>query len=163
MRLIAVLFVSLCLFSVSFAEESDEKITDCYDKAIRKIPVNDTVNVLLIDGTVLKGIKPNVMSSSSFLYIRDTNNMDRRMIPINDIESITYTKPNRVLGFTGVIIGMIGGTYAGISMAPEPEGFLGFPEFGCGLAGLVIGGVVGGLIGSAIGEQLKITVNLNCR
>ena len=138
----------------------------CFDQIEKKIPAGDTITVFTTDSALIRGTLPSVMAAASMLHIKsvDDSGFPRRMvIPISKIDRISYDKPCRIYTLVGLAAGITAGIFAGAALAPEPSGWLDFPEVYCGMVGAFVGGVIGAGIGAEIDKSLTLTVNLKCR
>ena len=141
---------------------------DCYDKIIRHIGSRDTVEVATDDGRTIAGINPTLIPASSLLYLKPVSgNIASTVatIPLSRIRNITYTKSSPArwgLVLLGFGVGAGAGAAIGVALAPEPSGWLDFPELECGFIGGVFGGMIGAAFGDKIGKRFQSRVTRSC-
>jgi hypothetical protein len=165
MRTMFTIAISACLLACAFTGSVDGVRAGCLDRIERSVRLGDTITVIKVDSTVIRGTFPTVMTAASALCIRSVSTLgeNRIMIQAIDIDRVTYRKQTHVFGIVGFIVGMAGGAAAGAALAPAPHGFMDMPEVGTGLIGALIGGLVGGGAGGLIDQKLTRAVTVDCR
>lgn len=138
---------------------------DCLHRIENHVRPGDTVTVIKVDDTVVKGVYPTVVTAASALCMRSIKTQDesRVMIPFADIDRVAYRKQVHVFVFIGFLAGAAGGAAVGVALAPASHGFMDMPEVGTGLIGGLIGGVIGGGAGALIDRKMTRTVTNRCR
>lgn len=149
--LISVLTVLLSGMAVSAQGSS------CLDEVARRVKVDDTITVLLTDGSILKGIAASVGidSSLSLVVISNFPSPAHRVVLEGDqIQRISFAVPSRTYSLIGMLAGLaLGGTTSGIedfrisSLVP---------------LNLVAWGVIGGAAGYLLDWRQTMTVEISC-
>jgi hypothetical protein len=169
MRMFLIVAFWACLVTNIAADDFNDKAANCMERIEREVSSDDIITLFIIDGTVMRGTAPAFMINSSQMCMWSTTDSgapQRVVIPITDINKITYHKPSRAWRMIGLIAGAIAGWYVGTELAPEDKdrsSFLDFSEIGYGCLGVMVGGVTGAIIGNEVDKKIRVTVTLKCR
>lgn len=165
MRTTFTISIAACLVACAFAGSIDGARAGCLDRIERSVRLGDTITVIKVDSTVIRGTFPTIMTAASALCIRSVSTPGENSLIIQaaDIDRITYRKQTCFFTLTGIVVGLVVGGIVGVSLAPESSGWVDMPEIGTGLIGALIGGVLGGGTGGMLDRKLTRTVRVDCR
>jgi uncharacterized protein YcfJ len=167
MRVLVIVGLWACLGSSIGARQGDGRFEDCYDRLLQEEIVGDTITLNMRDGTVIGGVYPvQIFSSSLYAHLTNSHGVISSLdIPLESINTITYTTRSTAgwaFAISGLAAGALGGALIGYNNAPEPEGWLDFPEIEYSVVGGILGGMLGGICGAEIGKHINLRVKLDC-